>query len=79
MAVNSREVLRNGRMVLQYLVQWSDGSSKEASWEDASTLLQEFPYLRLEDKSILQGRESDTSVIEALHEVHENRGCEASC
>lgn len=61
MIVDSREVLKNGQMVSQYLMQWSDSSPNEASWEDAQALTREFAHFSLVDKAIVQGRGSDTS------------------
>lgn len=46
-----RTVLRNNKEVNQVLVQWSDLSLEEASWEDEDSL----DSSRLEDKSPLQG------------------------
>ncbi|VFR03127.1 unnamed protein product [Cuscuta campestris] len=56
----SRQVLQKGKPVQQYLVEWSDGSRDDATWEPAEVLEQHFPHLHLEDKVIPQGVESDT-------------------
>lgn len=46
-ALKQRTILQHGVPELQWLVQWSDGSLDDASWEPAQLLQQNFPDLHL--------------------------------
>ncbi|VFQ64783.1 unnamed protein product [Cuscuta campestris] len=49
----TRTILRDGKQVQQGLVEWSDGTLDDATWEPLDHLRSKFPQLHLEDKVVL--------------------------
>ncbi|KAF7823703.1 Retrotransposable element Tf2 [Senna tora] len=68
--VDQRHVLNGEASKLQVLVEWEGFPREEATWEDWDCLLKAFPYLNLEDKVIVHGRDNDT-VLEAQTQIVE--------
>jgi hypothetical protein len=56
-----RNVLINGKIQRQVLVQWSDSNPENATWEVADEMERWYPNLHLEDKVVVEGKGSDTS------------------
>ncbi|VFQ64159.1 unnamed protein product [Cuscuta campestris] len=59
-AWDRRRVLVNGEPRDEWLVQWSDGTPAEATWEPVQELIAAFPDLRLEDKAMAKRGGVDT-------------------
>ena len=49
-----RLILQAGADVEQLLAHWTTGRVKDATWEDASILREQFPDFSLEDKAYVQ-------------------------
>ncbi|VFR00835.1 unnamed protein product [Cuscuta campestris] len=56
----SRQILRRGKLVQQYLVEWSDGTREDATWEPSEVVRHFYPDVHLEDKVFSQDGGSDT-------------------
>ncbi|VFQ68963.1 unnamed protein product [Cuscuta campestris] len=56
----SRQILRQGKLVQQYLVEWSDGTREDATWEPSEVVRHFYPDVHLEDKVFSQDGGSDT-------------------
>ncbi|KAE9602910.1 putative nucleotidyltransferase, Ribonuclease H [Lupinus albus] len=55
----SREVLKAGQMIRQWLVKWKGRAIDDTTWEDEMLLQSQFPSLRLEDKAVSAAEGSD--------------------
>ncbi|KAL4576939.1 hypothetical protein LXL04_013040 [Taraxacum kok-saghyz] len=49
--------------VEQWLVQWSGGTTEEATWEDRTTIENQFPDTSLEDKTFSEGVSTDEDPV----------------
>nr|GMD37773.1 Transposon Ty3-G Gag-Pol polyprotein [Ipomoea batatas] len=58
-----REVLRNGRIESQFLVQWSSEPHENSTWVPTENLRKLYPEFHLEDKVTFDGRPSVTPTI----------------
>ncbi|MED6210333.1 hypothetical protein PIB30_118622 [Stylosanthes scabra] len=69
-----RSVIRNGKDVLQWQVQWGRDKLSETSWEDVDHFLKIFPDFNLEGKVVFDGVSNDMNkeVISDAKEVHAN-------
>ncbi|VFQ59359.1 unnamed protein product [Cuscuta campestris] len=56
----SRQILHRGKLVQQYLVEWSDGRRDDATWEPCEVVQRYYPDIHLEDKVFSQAGGSDT-------------------
>ena len=56
-----RDVLHNGQLVRQVLVQWLGSSPEEATWEWLSDFQVAYPSYHLEDKVVSEGEGNVTS------------------
>ncbi|KAL4562009.1 hypothetical protein LXL04_034197 [Taraxacum kok-saghyz] len=64
MAILNRRTVRNqDTEVEQWLVQWSGGTTKEATWEDRTTMENQFPDASLDDKTLSAGGSSDEDSV----------------
>ncbi|VFR02979.1 unnamed protein product [Cuscuta campestris] len=59
-AISSRTVLVAGVPMEQWLIEWSDGSSADATWEPTDHIRESYPTLVLEDKDVLEAGVNDT-------------------
>ena len=59
----TRSIMKRGKRVNQWLVQWNGKNVDEATWEDELTLKSQFPEMSLEDKTLLQGEGVDRNQI----------------
>ncbi|XP_026459596.1 uncharacterized protein LOC113360285 [Papaver somniferum] len=50
-----RTVLRGNKMVHQMLIQWTNSSADDATWEDISNIRSHYPRFAFEDKDNFQG------------------------
>ncbi|KAL9432564.1 hypothetical protein AB3S75_027572 [Citrus x aurantiifolia] len=55
-------MLQQGKLVPQVLVQWTDSSPENATWENFGTFCQQYPAFNLEDKVSFQEGENDTGL-----------------
>ncbi|KAL5714438.1 hypothetical protein ACHQM5_016402 [Ranunculus cassubicifolius] len=53
--LNQRSIARGNRWVRQYLIQWSNATTQEATWETYNYLRAHFPTFVLEDKDSFKG------------------------
>lgn len=60
---SQREVLRNGRIESQFLVQWSGEPHENSTWVPTEDLRKLYPEFHLEDKVTFDGRPSVTPTI----------------
>ncbi|KAK1427816.1 hypothetical protein QVD17_16511 [Tagetes erecta] len=62
-----RSLGRGSLLTEEWLVQWQDQSSDDATWEDASWVKGQFPDLSLEDKTFFEGESSDTNANQPIN------------
>ena len=67
--LNKRKILTNGVLEEEWLIEWSDSGSSSATWEPAAVIQEQFPGLRLADKSNHNGGVIDTGVVEAATDM----------
>jgi len=48
--LQTRTLNQQGKEEKQVLVQWREGRTEAATWEDATTIQKQFPEFHLEDK-----------------------------
>ncbi|KAL8091541.1 hypothetical protein AgCh_033970 [Apium graveolens] len=58
----TRHILQQGKVVRQVLVQWSDSSPENATWESFAEFCQTYPDFHLEDKVVFEGITNDTTL-----------------
>nr|GFA87974.1 Ty3/gypsy retrotransposon protein [Tanacetum cinerariifolium] len=61
---DSHEVLQNGKAIRLVLVQWDNGSPKEATWECLSDFQNAYPDYNLGDKVVFKERGSVTPTVQ---------------
>ncbi|XP_038687346.1 uncharacterized protein LOC119996729 [Tripterygium wilfordii] len=70
--LSQREVVRQGQLIPQVLVQWENLLQEDATWEDLALVSKQFPNLNLEDKvltdqgSIVMRPDNTGKVLEAI-------------
>ncbi|VFR00855.1 unnamed protein product [Cuscuta campestris] len=80
----SRKILHRGKLVQQYLVEWSDGTRDDATWEPCEVVQRYYPDIQLEDKVFSQAGGSDTVYQEdgsgdmQVEDAHETEIAETS-
>ncbi|KAH9750407.1 hypothetical protein KPL71_013871 [Citrus sinensis] len=67
-----RKILRQGKETPQILVQWSDSSPENSSWEDFEEFRKLYPALHLEDKVSFQGMGNDTTWPIVVNQIEHN-------
>lgn len=55
----SREVVKDGQHIKQWLVKWKGGSEEDTTWENETLLQSQFPNLSLEEKAACDGGSID--------------------
>lgn len=61
--LQSREILRKGKVIPQILVQWGQHPKEEATWEDTAEFQKMFPEFTLEDKGVVEVETIDANAI----------------
>ena len=69
----TRTVKKHGSECEQWLIQWKDGQSEEATWEDALTIKSQFPESSLEDTTLSEGGSNDANSYLGSHDVNKPR------
>ncbi|KAH9667504.1 hypothetical protein KPL70_021062 [Citrus sinensis] len=67
-----RKILRQGKEIPQILVQWSDSSPENSTWEDFEEFCKLYPALHLEDKVSFQGMGNDTTWPIVVNQIEHN-------
>ncbi|KAH9681933.1 hypothetical protein KPL71_027145 [Citrus sinensis] len=67
-----QKILRQGKEIPQILVQWSDSSPENSTWEDFEEFRKLYPALHLEDKVSFQGMGNDTTWPIVMNQIEHN-------
>lgn len=65
--LDKRSIKRRNHAVVQWLVQWTDASLEEASWEDAEQIEKKFPTFDPRGQGSFQGGSIDMIISETMH------------